>query len=158
MNGVGNLVVFDYSGAEEKWQSLHMHWILSFNCCHQKIPYSLPFIVEVLENVARHKVYSFWIILHVTTRFTLFQRITSATTIVAQMTSWKECLKIIIMYIYSNNNSVKLHYLNVLINLCDWRCVCWTTSILGFQIFIIITIPCDDFKWIVMLILSLISM
>jgi hypothetical protein len=158
VNGAGNLVVFDYSGAKEKWQSMHMHWLFSLTCYHQKNPYSLPFIVEVLEKVARHKVYSFWIIFHVTTRFTLFQRITSATTIVAQMTSWKKCLKIIIMYIYSNNNLVKLHYLNVLINLCDWRYVSWTTSILVFQIFIIITIPCGDFKWIVMLILSLISL
>jgi hypothetical protein len=64
------------------------------------------------------------------------------------MTSW----------IYINNNSVKLHNLNVLINLWDWRYVCWTTSRLAFQIFIIITIPHGDLKWIVMLILGLISM
>jgi hypothetical protein len=117
---------FDYSGAEEKWQALHMHWFFSLKCHHQKNPYSLPFIVEVLEKVAKHKVYFFWIIFHATTIFTLFQRITNATKIIVEMTFVvtndklkKNVFFLSYIYVYINNNLVKLHYLNVLINLCD---------------------------------------
>ncbi len=86
----------------------------------------MPFIVEVLEKVAKHKVYFFWIIFHATTIFTLFQRITNATKIIVEMTFVvtndklkKNVFFLSYIYVYINNNLVKLHYLNVLINLCD---------------------------------------
>jgi len=58
-SGRSNLTFAHCGGPQEKWKIAHLRQFqeIKYNC--KKNPYPLPFMEEVLDVVAKHKIYSF---------------------------------------------------------------------------------------------------
>jgi hypothetical protein len=58
-NGGCNLVFFHCGGTKIEWRALNLYGFLKMECCHEKNPCPLPFMVKVLDMVVGHEVHSF---------------------------------------------------------------------------------------------------